>query len=81
MNLKWLEIPAGKKEVMAVETWAVRWQSWHAPYNDSYARPNPEIEVFTSKQAAEEFANTLKLAANLLKNKVSNLVIRIEEQK
>ncbi len=46
-----------------VETWVVRWNQRYGEFFGDY---NEAVQVFTSKEEAVEFANTLKKANKLL---------------
>ncbi len=52
------------KEIDAVELWYVRWMSRHGEYSSHI---QPVVEAFTSKEQADEFANTLRAACKVLK--------------
>lgn len=55
------------KQIDAVQMWEVRWQSDHGHYD--FSRDNvPEIEAFTSEEAAENFATSLRQAFALVRD-------------
>jgi hypothetical protein len=49
-----------------VQLWQVRWESRWGAFNSDIS---PEIEAFTSKEEAEQFADSLKDAFALLKHR------------
>lgn len=58
-------IPSGEQsELLAYESWSVRWTSRKGPYSHDQ---RPESEVFTSKDDADTFADALLDAFKLLK--------------
>lgn len=62
-------IPSGEQsELLAYESWSVRWFGFrgNSEYFGLYHQ-TPESEVFTSKEDAETFANSLRDALKLLK--------------
>jgi hypothetical protein len=63
--LKKLTVPATNetKEIEVAQLWEVRWTSRHGEYSHSV---EPELEAFPSKEAAEEFATSLRNAFDLL---------------
>lgn len=69
MNIlaSWLTMPFSNrtKRVDVVETWEVRWMSRKGDY---HADVRPEVVVFTSHEAAHEFAVSLKNAFSLLRH-------------
>jgi hypothetical protein len=67
MNWKWLFVPASNdlKKVEVVQLWEVRWMSRHGEYFHS---TRPEMEVFTSAEAANAFATSLRNAFTLLRH-------------
>lgn len=54
------------KEVEAVQLWQVTWYSRHGAYSGDVEK---EYEVFTSEQAAKDFADALEAAFKLLRYK------------
>lgn len=62
---KLLSIPTGQKTVEATELHEVRWTSRYGEYSNS---TQPEAEVFTSKEGAEEFAAALRNAFKLIRH-------------
>lgn len=75
---KYLFVPSGEKiEITAYESWIVRWFSVHLSYGE-YTSKEKQAEVFTSKQDAEKFANSLRDALVLLKNRNFDTCITIE---
>lgn len=63
---KKLFVPNGEQEELtAYETWSVRWVSRHGEFHDDVQN---EIELFTTKEDAEKFANELKKAFKLIKH-------------
>lgn len=64
------------KEVDVAQTWEVRWHSISLKYSpaDAMCSTEPEMEVFTSERAADEFAQSIRNAWQLARirgNKVS----------
>lgn len=59
------------KQVDAVQCWQVRWQSRHGEFSMD---TTPQVEVFTSRELAEEFATALERAFNLLRITSGNYV-------
>lgn len=67
MRFKWLQfLSKDDKQLKAYESWTVRWTSWHKAY--SMADPETQAEVFTNKEDAETFIESLKAARKLLKD-------------
>lgn len=64
LRMKWLRIPWSNetRPVPAVQLWEVRWMSRHGEYHGDV---KPELEAFTSEEAAEEFAESLRQAFKL----------------
>lgn len=63
---KTLLIPTGlKEELVAYESWIVRWQSRYDEYSSSI---RPEAEVFTNKEDADKFAEQLREAFKLVRH-------------
>lgn len=73
MNIfKKIFIPSGEKvELKAYETWFVRWTTRHGEY---FSDTKDTMEVFTSKEDAELFADQLKAAFKLIKYTSGNRV-------
>ncbi len=58
------------REVEAVQLWRVEWWSRHGESLGNvpkWCEPRPQVECFTSKQQATEFAEALRKAFALLK--------------
>ncbi len=53
------------KEVEAVQLWYVR---WYSRYGEFHGSTRKEVECFTSKQAANEFAAALRKAFALVRH-------------
>jgi hypothetical protein len=53
------------KEVDVAQTWEVRWESRHGEYSGD---TQPEMEVFTSREEAEAFAQSLRNAFQLIRH-------------
>ena len=68
LNFRTRLVPESNKlrEVEVVDTWAVRWTS---RYGSFHSNTQPEIEVFASRELAEEFSESIKLAFRLLRHK------------
>jgi hypothetical protein len=60
------------KEVEAVQLWEVRWTSRHGEYSSD---TRPEMEAFTSPEAAHEFADALKNAFKLLRHTSGDTIV------
>ena len=52
------------RDIEVAQTWEVRWKS---RYGDFSGCLRPEVEVFTSKEEAVKFKESLEAAAKLLK--------------
>ena len=64
---KWIKIPTGQtKHVEAAETYEVRWWAMGRVDNDGIASKRACVEVFPSRETADEFAKRLYEAAALL---------------
>lgn len=53
------------REIEVAQLWEVRWQSRHGEYSMDV---RPEIEAFPTRQAAEEFAESLRNAFDLVRH-------------
>lgn len=76
MWFKTIAIPSGTKDIAAVKTWEVRWDSRYGIFSDN---TNPEIEVFVSEEKAREFYDALVSAFKLLKytcNKTTKVTMK-----
>lgn len=73
--LKKKEIPVSNETqfIDVVQTWEVRWTSETGKY--PYNRTQPEMEVFLSKQQAEDFADSLRAAFKLVKHTSYDVVV------
>lgn len=67
MFMKWLTMPSSNavEQVGAVQTWEVRWVSRHGTISFAVRQ---EVEVFTSEEAADRFATSLRNAFKLLRH-------------
>lgn len=67
-KFKWLSfLTKNREQIKAYESWSVRWTSfYYSGY--SIADINKEAEVFTTKEDAEKFLESLKAARKLLKD-------------
>lgn len=67
MNFRKIFAPKSNelREIKVVATWLVRWHSRHNAYSSG---TTPEVEVFTSRESAEEFAHSLRAAFRLLRH-------------
>jgi len=75
---KKIAVPTGStKELVAYESWTVRWKSRYDNYSYS---TRTECEVFTSEEDANTFANALRAAFTLLRYKADNEV-KVEQTK
>jgi hypothetical protein len=76
--LKWLTVPKADgetKQVQSVVLWEVRWQSQRGSgCGPEYPDVRPEIEVFTSEDAARKFKESLVMAFGLIRNTSCNSV-------
>lgn len=75
---KKLFIPSGTKEVMAYESWIVRWDAARFD-GSSLIRTKEECEIFPSKDDADAFADALKNAFQL--TKCRNPYISVDKNK
>lgn len=64
MNFKWITIPETNKDIEAVDCWEVRWNGHASKWHTDFV---PEVEVFTTKKLASEFADALNAAFKLLR--------------
>lgn len=73
ITTKFLTVPASNetREIEVAELWEVRWRSRHGEY---HADTQPEIEAFPSRKAAEEFAESLRCAFDLVRHTSGNQV-------
>jgi hypothetical protein len=75
MKLFWkkkdLPVTNETKEVDVVQLWYVRWQSRYSDYSFGVRQ---EMEAFTSAEAANEFAESLRAAFKLIKHTTGNSV-------
>lgn len=74
---KWLNIPAGERSVEAVELWEVRWTGRNSEYSSG---TKPEMEVFTSHEGAEIFAEALRNAFKLIRH-TSGTGVKVKQRK
>lgn len=58
-------------QIEAVQLWEVRWVSRYGEYHNN---TRTEVEVFTSQEAAEHFAEALKNAFKLIRHTSGNSV-------
>jgi hypothetical protein len=67
MESKSLTVPVSTKTTTAtsVQLWEVRWRSRHGAFSGDL---RPEVECFTSEEAADEFATSLRNAFKLIRN-------------
>lgn len=78
LNLRKLLIPTGEhKEVEVVQTWEVRWHSAEIRVGYSLCKTQPEVAVFTSREAAEDFAERLREAYSV--TKVSGIAVKVNK--
>ena len=75
MNLtfKKITVPTSTelKQLEAVQLWEVR---WYSRYGEYFANTRPEVEAFTTKELADEFALALKQAFKLIRHTYGNIV-------
>ena len=62
------------KEVQVVQLWYVKWTRVYN-YASYHYRCEAVMEAFTSKEAAEEFAKSLKAAMVLLKDEIRDITV------
>lgn len=64
---KKLTVPASNevKQIEVIQTWEVRWYSRYDTYAQSV---RPEVEVFTSEDAANTFKDSLVAAFKLIRH-------------
>lgn len=69
MNIltKWLTVPTSNetREIEVAQLWEVRWTSRHGEYS---VCTQPEMEAFTTREAAEEYATSLRNAFDLIRH-------------
>jgi hypothetical protein len=70
---KFLTVPASNevREIEVAQLWEVRWTSRDGSYS---GETQPEMEGFPSRQAAEEFAESLRNAFALIRTTAENKV-------
>lgn len=80
MEFKWLTIPWSNrtKQIQVPQLWEVRWESRYGEYASSV---KPEVEAFTTLEAAEEFALSLRRAIALLKHCGAGTEVNIRKAK
>jgi len=66
MKIFKLDIPIGKREIDAVETFEVRWESHSKTYYSVHSEQ--QAQFFTSKEEADAFKQALKDASKLLRD-------------
>lgn len=74
-KIKNIFIPSGEtQKVQTFESYTVRWNSFH--HDMGYcAKRKKEVEIFPSKEEAQEFANQLEKSANMLNVKGINVKV------
>ena len=76
---KILTIPSSSTEkVEAVRSWKVQWISRHGSFSSETSQ---ETEVFTNKEVAEKFAQSLKDAFKFLRHTSGTMVTVLENKK
>ena len=55
----------GTRQIEVVQLWEVRWMSRHGEYSGDVA---PQIETFTTREAADNFATSLRNAFKLIRH-------------
>lgn len=78
ISLKKLLIPSGSKEIDAAKTWSVRWRSYK---HDLDFDGTEYVEVFVTKQEADEFADSIKNAFAIIKQRSNTEVSVVANQK
>ena len=70
---KKVEVPETNevKEVEAIQLWFVRWYSRSGSFSSDMRK---EMEAFSSEEAAEEFAESLRAAFKLIRHTSGNRV-------
>jgi len=68
MKLFKLTIPKGKKEIDAVETFEVRWESVRVNINSILTERRKEGQFFASAEDANAFKESLERATKLLRD-------------
>ena len=72
ISFKWLTVPKSNetKQVEVLKLWRVEWKSVYtlSSYSEMYYTQT-ETEMFTTKEAADEFAEALRAARKLLKDR------------
>lgn len=76
MFFKKLTVPTDNstKQVEVVQTWEVRWRSRHGQYSGN---TRDECEIFTNKDEAHSFAESLRNAFKLIRH-VGSDTIKVE---
>lgn len=69
MQFKWLTVPWSNKtkKVQTACMWEVRWDAVKITYRNGLFTYIPQIEVFTEKSAADDFAESLRKAFKLVR--------------
>lgn len=66
---KFIDVPASNetRQIEVAQLWEVRWESYRGigSMSDDYPKRHLELEAFPTREAAEEFAASLRLAAKL----------------
>lgn len=80
MNFNWFKkiaIPTGEtKTITAYQSWVVRWYS--VPFDDRHlTRPVEQMEIFPSKEDAQEYAKSLINAFKL--TRCTDYVVEVKE--
>jgi hypothetical protein len=74
-------IPSGEKtEVVAYNSWIVRWYSGNGGYNSALTYKQPEAEIFPSEEDAQKFAEQLREAFKLVRYTGSATKVTVESQ-
>ncbi len=64
---KFLTVPTSNetREIEVAQLWEVRWESRHGEYSND---TRPEMEAFPTRQTAEEFAEALRNAFDIVRH-------------
>jgi hypothetical protein len=82
--MKWftkvINAPAGVTvELEGIRTWTVRWESKRGNY--PYTTKRPEVQMFTNKEDANHFAQSLRDAFKLIRHTAeADVVVEVQDE-